>query len=56
MEEAIPNLYIFKEKRMRCNILELANSEDTMVMQPQVWMISFFFDSQVLHFVMVLEK
>jgi hypothetical protein len=43
--EAVPNFYVFKGKWMRRNFLELANDGDTMAMQPQGWMIGYFFDA-----------
>jgi hypothetical protein len=53
-EEAIPNFYIFKGKRMRRNILELANPGDTMAMQPHAWMTAFLFDVWISHFIQAL--
>ena len=52
----VPNFYIFKGIRMRQNFLELANDGDTMAMQPQAWMTTFFFDAWISHFIWALGK
>jgi hypothetical protein len=56
MGGSIPNFYIFKEKKMRRNFLDLANPEDIMAMQPRAWMTSYLLDSWISHFIILLQK
>lgn len=41
---------------MRRNILDLANHEDNMAMQPQARMNSYLFDAWISHFITLLQK
>jgi hypothetical protein len=41
---------------MRQNFIELANSRNTMAMQPKIWMTSYLFDAWISHFIIALRS